>query len=240
MASYTKTDNEPFGPLLRKDLAEEAVFTAGGANTYPAGLILGRVSVATLLVAQVWTLTPTAANDTDYQLDVPFTDGVSFTFEVAGDASATATEINDDFRAQMAANAAFSARVTGSGTTTLILTNLGTTQFTPTDAGPGSWASITETVAGTETAATLALVPYDPAAVDGSEDPRAMLFADLITTGAGDTELSVLVRGEAREEEVTRWNAGTPVALTAPQRDQLRANGISLIPSTQLGKFDNT
>jgi hypothetical protein len=240
MSSYTKTDYTPFGPLLHKELAEEAVFTADGANTYPAGLILGRISLATVDDAQLWTLTPTAANDTQYQLDIQFDDGVSFPFQVKSDASGTATEIVTLFKAQMAANAAFTARAVATGTATLLLTNQGVVQFTSNDAGPGAWASLIETTPGTEIAATGKWLVFDPAAVDGSQEPRAMLFAELITSGSGDTEISILVKGEARTEEVTRWDAGTPAALTAPERDQLRANGIFLTPSTQLGKFDNT
>ena len=80
-------------------------------------------------VAQVTTITPTAVNDIQYQMTVrfPAVPDVSlaetYVFEVLGDGDATATEINDDFRTQMAADGDFTARMVATGTATLILTS---------------------------------------------------------------------------------------------------------------------
>ncbi len=99
-------------------------------------------------VAKVVTATVTAANDTDYQLTIHFPDNEEFVYDVTGDATATATEINDAFRALMAADAGFTARVVATGTTTLILTGQALGEdFTVIDSGPGAWASITDTIA---------------------------------------------------------------------------------------------
>lgn len=79
-------------------------------------------------VAQVSTLTPTAVNSTLYVLRVAFdgkaqgTARESYTFAYTSDGSATATEIVTGFKTVMAADAAFTARVVATGTTTLILT----------------------------------------------------------------------------------------------------------------------
>lgn len=99
-------------------------------------------------VAQVTTVTPTAANSTLYSLDV-FAGGRPFHFEVTSDGSATATEICDAFRTAMAANAAFTALVTTSGTATLILTGVtaGDAFYVSSGGSPGAYASITETTA---------------------------------------------------------------------------------------------
>lgn len=72
-------------------------------------------------VAQVTTVTPTAANSTNYSLSI-FVDGKLFTFVSLSDGSGDATEICDGFRTAMAANAAFTALVVATGTATLILT----------------------------------------------------------------------------------------------------------------------
>lgn len=73
-------------------------------------------------VAEVNTITPTPANSAIYSLRFTI-GGQVFTFTVLSDASATATEICDAFRTAMAADAAFTALVVGSGTATLILTS---------------------------------------------------------------------------------------------------------------------
>lgn len=50
MANIEKTNQSPFKYLLRGDRFEAAVFTAGGANTYPAGLVLGRITATGKLI----------------------------------------------------------------------------------------------------------------------------------------------------------------------------------------------
>jgi len=135
-------------------IAEEAVTPASqvfmryqnaGASPEGIGRFTGTEDAA---VAKVVTATVTAVNDTDYQLTIHFPDNEEFVYDVTGDASATATEINDDFRTKMAADAGFTARVVATGTTTLILTGqLVGEDFLVNDSGPGDWASITDTIA---------------------------------------------------------------------------------------------
>lgn len=97
--------------------------------------------------ARVITVTPTAANDTDYGLRVSVGDD-DFTFNVRSDASATATEIADAFRTQMAANAEFTALITASGTTTLVLTAaVAGVDFSAENAGPGTLGIVSTTAA---------------------------------------------------------------------------------------------
>lgn len=125
--------------------------------------------------ARVVTITPTAADSTQYGLVVNV-GSQDFYFSVVSDASATATEICDAFRAQMAANATFSALVTASGTTTLILT--GTTagqDFTVNSAGAG----------------TLGIVSTTPAAAT-TVKMKGLMF-ETSTSGAGIAMLKVNV-----------------------------------------------
>lgn len=99
-------------------------------------------------VSQVTTVTPTSANSTKFALDV-FVNGKLFPFTTTSDGSSSATEICDQFRTAMAADAAFSALITASGTATLILTGTAAMKgkaFQVGDGGAvGNYASITET-----------------------------------------------------------------------------------------------
>jgi len=101
-------------------------------------------------VAEVSTLTPTVANDTNYTVDVHIGDE-DYHFEYLSDGTATATEICDGIRAAMALDAQFTARVVATGTTTLILTSqqagLGATYVS---SGPGLF-TIVETTASAPT-----------------------------------------------------------------------------------------
>lgn len=85
-------------------------------------LIVGAVRNDPDGVAQVTTVTPTAANSTEYSLRVQLSNGKSYTFSMVGDGSASATEIVTGLKTAMAADAAFTAAVVATGTTTLILT----------------------------------------------------------------------------------------------------------------------
>ena len=88
--------------------------------------------------------------------------------------------------------------------------------------------------------ATGKMIPYAPAAVDGSEVPTAVLLKELVTTGAGDTTLYVMTAGRTREAETRVWDGGTPIALTDAERDALRAAGIEVVKSTSMGFHDNS
>lgn len=101
-------------------------------------------------VAQVTTLTPTATSNAVYVARVDFdgeaagTKRKAYEFEYQADGSATATEIVTGFKAAMAADPEFTARVVATGTTTLVLTGQTTGEaFTVTSAGDGAFASIT-------------------------------------------------------------------------------------------------
>ncbi len=99
-------------------------------------------------IASEWTVTPTAVNDITYSLLIDFPEfGETYIFEVLGDASATATEICDDFRTAMALDLPFTARIVATGTATLILTSqdVGTDVRVQDGGAIGDYASITET-----------------------------------------------------------------------------------------------
>lgn len=96
-------------------------------------------------VAQVTTGTPTATNSAVYviRMEVSDTQGrlKTYTFEYQADGSATATEIVTGFKTVMAADTAFSAYVTATGTTTLVLTGASAgIAFTAQSEGDGAVA----------------------------------------------------------------------------------------------------
>lgn len=92
--------------------------------------------------AQVNTITPTAVNDTHYQLSIRVDEhgeGEWETYLIAalGDGTATATEICDDLRTMLATIDQLTGVVTGSGTTTLVLTGADGVRFEVSDTGAG-------------------------------------------------------------------------------------------------------
>lgn len=125
-------------------------------------------------VAQVTTLTPTAGNSSAFSVRVKFSDE-SYTFTMTSDGSGTATEIVTGLKTAMAADAAFTARVVATGTTTLILTGQTAGEaFTVTNVSDGVLAVAATTPAaptaskvkgarwGTAgTASTFAVVDFD-------------------------------------------------------------------------------
>lgn len=82
-------------------------------------------------------------------------------------------------------------------------------------------------------------VPYDAGGAGGAEIPKAVLPNELVTTAGGDTVLRILTAGDLREEQVTAWNSGTPIALTDLEVAELRDFMINLIPTRELLIFDN-
>lgn len=138
------------GAMLMKNVGSVAAAPGGRVHCVvdsSNGFAAGAASAEALTgVAKVVTGTPTAVNDTWYQLTINFDDGSDFVFEVLSDASATATEICDDFRAAMAADPGFTAKAVATGTATLILTGeVAGQNFEVINSGVGAWASITDT-----------------------------------------------------------------------------------------------
>ena len=91
---------------------------------------------------QVDTVTPTPANDTGFRLTLLVDehgegDWNSFSIFALGDGTATATEICDAWRAQLTLITALSGVLTGSGTTTLVLTGAEGVRFETLDSGVG-------------------------------------------------------------------------------------------------------
>jgi hypothetical protein len=115
---------------LGADLVVGANYTTlGGSLSIPNVSIANIVSTDPVVeVKEVWTITPTAANNYTYSLVIngySKTTGnpLSVPLTVTSDASGTATEICDLFRAQLAFYT--DINVVASGTTTLVLTASG-------------------------------------------------------------------------------------------------------------------
>lgn len=96
--------------------------------------------------AQVNTETPTAVNDTHYQLSIRVDEHgegnwETYTIAALGDGSATATEICDDLRTMLATIDQLTGVLTGSGTVTLVLTGAAGVRFEVSDTGAGVLAN---------------------------------------------------------------------------------------------------
>ncbi len=121
------------------------------AQTSGAGA-LGRFRAAADGTAQLITATPTAANDTEFVLQIHFTagpaKGETHSIQMVSDGSGTATEICDGLRTSLNSNARLAALITDTGTATLLLTASDVaSEFEVEDIGAGAWTSITETTA---------------------------------------------------------------------------------------------
>lgn len=125
----------------------------GATGTTPA---LGQVRKSPDGVAEINTVTPTIGNATAYGLSF-LINGQAFAFQVLSDASGTAQEICDAFRTVMAANAAFTALVVASGSTTLILTSQ--------QAGVPQGIAVSASTTGAGGLAIVATTPAAPTAV---------------------------------------------------------------------------
>lgn len=150
---------------------EDAV-SAGGAvfvrHTAPGEEVLGAFRGSAGGVAELTTITPTAANSTHYVLNVSVGDK-DFQFEYTSDGSATDEEICDGLRAAMtSAGTDFSSRVTAGGTATLTLTGANAGEpLVITSNGPG----------------VLGIVETTPSAAIAKKLPGARFIRD---AGAGE------------------------------------------------------
>lgn len=140
--------------------------TANGSPGASDGI--GRVRSNADAVAQVQTVTPGASQDsTQFTLRVSFVDKAIYEFTCVSDSSMTATEVVTLFKAAMAADLGFTARIVATGTATLILT--------------AQDASLDQSVA-IASQGVLTVVNTTPAAPCADKEPRAR-FIDGGTIG---------------------------------------------------------
>jgi hypothetical protein len=132
------------------DLRVYVRHTAGG--DFLPGMAASATAAAAGATANVWTGTPTAANDTVYQQQIVYGSAIEV-LTYLSDGTATDQEICDGLRAQLALRNGVGGPlegITGSGTTTLILTGPADGRgFTPSSIGVGSlaWVETTPEVA---------------------------------------------------------------------------------------------
>lgn len=144
------------GEVAMENVSDTAAIAGGAVYVVVStsgGDALGEVRADADGTADVWTLTPTAANDAVYGITIHFPawNGQGpMTFvvpPVTADASATATEIVTLLAASIATVAELPSLITTSGTSTLILTgdDLGRPFTVYDSAEAGDFASITHT-----------------------------------------------------------------------------------------------
>ncbi len=166
----------PIGAMVSvREVGEAAMQNVGDATAVAGGAVwavvattggdaLGEARSDRDGTADVWTLTPTVADTTLYaiQLTLPAWENLPLvvrTYEYTSDGSAADSEITADFISQINGDATVSARVTASGTATLIITGdiLGMPILVQDAPSAGDWTSITHT---TTAAAYTVLVPH--------------------------------------------------------------------------------
>jgi hypothetical protein len=80
---------------------------------------------------------------------------------------------------------------------------------------------------------------YASGAGDGTAVPMGALVNELVTTGAGDTNVRILMSGTVREDQLLVWTAGTPVVPTSAELQLLHTYGIIGQADRELQRFDN-
>lgn len=80
------------------------------------------------------------------------------------------------------------------------------------------------------------LTAYESGNADGSEIPVAVLFEEVVFTGAGDAPDRVVVSGRLRRNDLVAFNVG---AITIAEVDALRDYSIVALLTTQLAELDN-
>lgn len=83
------------------------------------------------------------------------------------------------------------------------------------------------------------LVPFDPAAVGGAQNPMAVLPYEVSKVGAGNLAIRALVGGRVNRYRLVIDVDGHGDNLTPAMLDQLRAAGIDADDVQQLSELDN-
>lgn len=146
------------GVFVWANAASGDAILAGSIGRYAYGLddqTVGVLSQTDTSDPVINTITPTAANDTQFVLSIRYKKPGeelwrTTTIQMVSDASGTATEICDGLRTSLVANDDLTGIITGTGTTTLILTGAEGVTFECEDAGTGVLAVVV-TDAGTLT-----------------------------------------------------------------------------------------
>lgn len=79
--------------------------------------------------------------------------------------------------------------------------------------------------------------PYVSGAADGSQVPKAILMAEVVTTGVQDVPLFVMISGRTKSSLTIAHGVG-PVTLA--EGDALRSYGIIVQPFVELNVYDNS
>ncbi len=83
------------------------------------------------------------------------------------------------------------------------------------------------------------LTAYVSGAADGSEIPIAVLKDELVLAAATPVSCRPIVSGRLRRSELSRYNGGTPDALTQAEVDALRDYSIVALNTVGLMELDN-
>ena len=81
--------------------------------------------------------------------------------------------------------------------------------------------------------------PYNAGGSGGIEVIQGVLGTAVSATAVADHPVSVLVKGLTHDAKTLVWTGGSPVVMSAAQRDELRGVGIIAQSSDDLSGLDN-
>jgi hypothetical protein len=230
MANIEITQCDVGGIAIGEAIHRDETVTFAAADTFVAGTILARRSVAVAVTASAVTGT---GNGTVTAATVV----AGSVVPLVGAYVLRCTEIATHggiFRLEdpNGAIVATDLRLTAGAGVATVFEVAGLT-FTITDGSTDFAAGDTATLT---VAADGKLVPFDPVGAGGVQVPCAVLTYDLTKAASGDLAARVLVRGEVNATRLVIDAGGT---VTAAILDQLRARGITGTSVSQLDALDN-
>ena len=233
MANTIITNVDNGSVELRNGEFRDDTLQFAGADTFVAGTILARRSVANAVTASAFTGTgdgtltlATVAPGTV----VPIVGAYVLTCTAAV-ANGGVFSLTDPNGALIATS--LTLDVGAGGTTAFEVEGL---LFTVTDGGTDfavdDFATLTVAADGD-------LVPFDPAGDGGEQLPVAVLTYESVRTGAGDNAIRALIGGVVNKTRLIIDTDGDGSNVNNAVLDQLRSAGITPIDVEQLAELDN-
>lgn len=232
MGNMTITNVDLGSVVLQDPKFRDELLVAAGAHTFLTGTILARreesLTVTASAVSGGGNGTVTAA--TVVAGAVPLIGAYVLTV-VTAVANGGVWKLVDPNGAIVAEDLIQTA---GAGAATVF--NIGGLQFTITDGGTDFSAGATATLT---IVADGKIVPFVSTGAGGAQRPIGILTYDVVTAGAGNTPIRMMVSGEVNSTRLIIDADGTGANVTAAVLDQLRRAGIVGTDVKNLSVLDN-
>ena len=232
MGDPTITNCDLGSPLLLGGTFRDELITFAGADTFAAGTILARQSVATAI-----TVTPDEGNTGDGAVTASVTAGTEVPIPGAWTLTCTEAVANGGVFRLNDPNGAIQATglemtVASAGSTSFEMKGMTIVVTDDTDFVAGDLFTLT-------VAANGKMVPFSPTGAGGAQFPKAILTYDVSAASAGDVAARVAVTGQFRKERLIIDADGDDTNVTAAVLDELRSYGLVAQNVTELLDLDN-